>query len=172
MKKTTIILLAVCALAACTPNAPSKRYSFSEFQTAYVQNHGHCYDSVASAVVSLDLYTSDLYLDSTDHIQGTGYNLYLSDILVPDSLLENGTYRGATSAEAFTFLPGKSFEGTPTGCYLLTIEQGALTNIALIDSGTMVVKDTLDGKRDIQLTYYVRRQRYTSHFQGKLTDKQ
>ena len=37
MNKTTIILLAVCALAACTPNAPSKRYSFSEFQTAYVQ---------------------------------------------------------------------------------------------------------------------------------------
>ena len=172
MKKTTIILLsAVCTLAACTPNAPSRRYSLKEFETAYVHYYGHCYDSVSTAVVSLDFYTPELTLDSKNHMQGTGYNLYLSDIFVPDSLLENGEYKADNTAKEFTFLPGKSFEGTPTGCYLLTVEDGNLSNIQTIDSGTMVIKDTLDGLKDIQITYYDRRQRYTSHFQGILTLK-
>lgn len=175
----TILLALVCVLCACNPNAPTRRYSLNEFNTVYVRTYGHCYDSVPMAVVSLDFYTPDLYLDSAERMQGTGYNLYLSDVFVPDSLLENGTYKSDTSALAFTFLPGKSFEGTPTGCYLLTVEEGSLTNIQLIDSGTMVVKDTLGGLKDIQLTYYTHsntsyfsnRQRYTSHFQGTLTPR-
>jgi hypothetical protein len=166
-----ILLLGICAFCACTPNAPVKRYSFSEFSSAYVQTHGHCYDSVKAAVISLDFYTLELLLDSANRMRGTGYNLYLSDLFVPDSLLEDGVYTADTSALAFTFLPGKSFGGTPTGCYLLTIENDNLTNIMLIDSGTVTIRDTLDGIKDIRMVYYVRRQRYTSHFQGSLTPK-
>ena len=43
-------------------------------------------------------------------MNGTGYNLYLSDIFIAGSTLEPGTYRSSESAEPFTFLPGRDFD--------------------------------------------------------------
>lgn len=108
------------------------------YVTAWEEIYGHCYDSVAQAVVALDLYSEGLELDAEHHMKGTGYNLYLSDIFVADSLLEEGTYRSDTTAAPFTFLPGQDYEGTPHGIYVLYIEEDKLQTIQVVDSGSFV----------------------------------
>jgi hypothetical protein len=163
------ILLLAGLLVACNRNNPTQRIvAPREYTTAYVGLHGHCYDSIPQAVVSLDLYSEGLVLDSTHRMQGSGYNLYFSDMFV-DSLLEAGTYRQDTTGARLTYLPGRDYEGIPSGAYLLQVNEGQLTQIQLIDSGMVVVRDTLDGQTDIQCTLYYGRQRYDAHFQGALT---
>lgn len=170
MKKYWIIFLILPLLVACNRNNPTQRIvAPREYTTAYVGLHGHCYDSIPQAVVSLDLYSEGLVLDSTHRMQGSGYNLYFSDMFV-DSLLEAGTYRQDTTGARLTYLPGRDYEGIPSGAYLLQVNEGqTLTQIQLIDSGMVVVRDTLDGQTDIQCTLYYGRQRYDAHFQGALT---
>jgi hypothetical protein len=107
-------------------------------------------------------------------MKGSGYNLYISDIFVPDSLLTAGTYFADTSAQAFTFLPGRNFDGTPFGIYLLRIEEGKLISIQLLDSGRFVARDTTNNLIDLQFSlYYQNSYNYTTtyetHFQGLLT---
>ena len=72
---------------------------------------------------------------------GTGYNLYISDIFVPDSLLVTGEYKSETTAEAFTFLPGKDYEGTPHGMYILNIEKDKVIQIQVLDSGSFAYRN-------------------------------
>jgi len=149
-----------------------------EYHTAYCESYGRCYDSVPYNVVSLDLYSDHLDLDEKENImKGTGYNLYLSDIFIPGTKLEPGTYRSSTSAEPFTFLPGRDYEGTPHGLYLLYVEEDKLQTIQVLDSGTLVVRDTTNNLLDLQFTLYFRnsyggRATYRTHFQGELHPKQ
>lgn len=142
MKKSLLLLL-ILALCACSRNTPSAYRGMPKtYSTAYEQIYGHCYDSLPDvAVVALDLYSDGLELNEDNIIEGTGYNLYLSDIFVPDSLLEYGTYRSDTTAEAFTFLPGRNYEGTPHGMYLLNIEDSKVINIQVLDSGNFVYRN-------------------------------
>ena len=141
-----MILVAITAvLPACHHSAPSPQRGLPKaFVTAYEEVYGHCYDSIPYSVVALDLYSEGLELDKNHRIKGTGYNLYLSDIFVPDSMLETGMYksipRDSLAAKGFqpspfTFLPGLDFEGYPHGMYLLSIEEDKMTNIQLLDSG-------------------------------------
>ena len=180
--KSYIVLLAVMALImmACQPvGSGSYRGGMPrEYHTAYIQSYGQCYDSVPHNVVALDLYSDHLSLDeSTGVMTGTGYNLYLSDIFIAGNTLEPGTYRSSTSAEPFTFLPGRDYEGTPHGLYLLYVEEDKLQSINVLDSGTMVVRDTTNNLLDLQFTLYFRnsyggRATYKTHFQGELKPKQ
>ena len=141
----TAILMAV--LPACNQTTPLPKQVYPEsYTTAYQQIFGHCYDSLPNlAVVALDLYSKGLDLDKDSLIRGTGYNLYLSDIFVPDSLLEEGEYTSITNNQlpitAFTFLPGKDYGGTPHGIYLLTIENSQITKIQIFDSGSFVYRN-------------------------------
>ena len=135
MRKIIFIfgLVGLLALSACHPSNPSGRKGLPENYTlAYQEIYGHCYDSLPNvAVVALDLYSEGLELDKNHRIKGTGYNLYLSDIFVPDSLLEPGLYRSDTTAAPFTFLPGMNFEGYPHGMYLLNIEERQIVHIQM-----------------------------------------
>ena len=175
LKVALMVCVAVLGLHACKPYPSGGRPKIPmEYTSAYEEIYGHCYDSISSAVVALDLYSEGLELNEQHHMQGTGYNLYISDIFVPDSLLENGTYRCDTTGEAYTFLPGRDWEGTPTGIYLLYIEEGKLQSILVLDSGSFVVRDTTNALRDIEMTLYGKNNygeklTYTTHFQGLLT---
>ncbi len=130
-----LLLLPLFVLPACRYNTPSERRVFPETYTlAYEEIYGHYYDSTA-AVVALDLYSDGITLDENHRIKGTGFNLYLSDIFVPDSLLVPGTYRTDTTATPFTFLPGRDFEGMPNGIYILDIQEDKVESIQVVDSG-------------------------------------
>ena len=183
MKKILFIALVVLA-AGCTPYKPTPYKGLpAEYTSAWQEIYGHCYDSIPYAVVALDLYSEGLALDKNHRMQGTGYNLYLSDIFVPDSLLAEGNYRSIPRdslssftfhLSPYTFLPGRDWDGTPTGMYLLRIEEGKLQSIQLLDSGRMVVRDTTDHLTDLQFTLYYRntygnKATYTTHFQGTLS---
>ena len=127
----------------CTPNSPSTYRGLPKtYTTAYQQIYGHCYDSLPEvAVVGLDFYSEGLELNEDKKIKGTGYNLCLTDIFVPDSLLEAGEYQSNTTGEAFTFLPGRDFEGTPHGMYILNIENDQLIQIQRLDSGSFIYRN-------------------------------
>ena len=172
---TTLIGLAILSLSSCQGFTPTPTSVLpAEYTSAWQEIYGHCYDSVPCAVVALDLYSEGLELDKKSHrMKGSGYNLYLSDIFVPDSLIEPGTYHSDDSARPFTFLPGKDWEGTPSGMYLLYVKEGQLQSIQVLDSGLLVVRDTTNRLTDLQFTLYYtnaygNKVTYSTHFQGAL----
>ena len=137
-------------LVSCKPSTPVARQDFPDTYTlAYQEIYGHFYDSVPYPVVALDLYSEGLTLNKDHKMEGTGYNLYLSDIFVPDSLLEEGVYtslslgegRGeASSIRPYNFLAGRDYEGTPHGMYILSIGEGKIASIQVLDSGSFVYR--------------------------------
>ena len=147
MKKVLYLLSIIAfALNSCKPFTPAVRQEFPvEYDLAYQEIYGHFYDSVPYAVVALDLYSEGLTLNKDHKMEGTGYNLYLSDIFVPDSLLTEGEYRSFNpslhpSIEPFTFLAGRDYEGTPHGMYILSIGDGKVASIHVLDSGSFVYR--------------------------------
>ena len=147
MKKVLYLLSIIAfALNSCKPFTPAVRQEFPvEYDLAYQEIYGHFYDSVPYAVVALDLYSEGLTLNKDHKMEGTGYNLYLSDIFVPDSLLEEGEYHSIQPAnqpaiEPFTFLAGRDYEGTPHGMYILSIGDGKVASIQVLDSGSFVYR--------------------------------
>lgn len=169
------LLLIAGMMISCKQTKVKEKSSFPQtYVSAWEEVYGHCYPSINYAVTALDLYSEGLSLDTANNrMTGSGYNLYLSDIFVPDSLLEEGVYRSNTSAQPFTFLPGQDYEGTPHGMYLLTIENGKLQSIQVLDSGLMVVSDTTNGQTDLRfMMYYTtsekKKNTYECHFQGPL----
>ena len=176
-RKLKVLPCLLCLLlVACTPNKPSSYRGLpQQYTTAYEQIYGHCYDSVPYAVVGLDIYSDGLTLDEERRIKGTGYNLCITDIFVPDSLLEEGTYRslpyteqGIANPQPFTFLPGRDFEGYPHGMYILNIEEDKVLSIQVLDSGSFVYRND-----SLALTLYFRntygsRVTYNCYFTGPL----
>lgn len=176
-RKLKVLPCLLCLLlVACTPNKPSSYRGLpQQYTTAYEQIYGHCYDSVPYAVVGLDIYSDGLTLDEERRIKGTGYNLCITDIFVPDSLLEEGTYRslpyteqGIANPQPFTFLPGRDFEGYPHGMYILNIEEDKVLSIQVLDSGSMVYRND-----SLTFTLYFRntygsRVTYNCYFTGPL----
>ena len=151
MKKVLYLLSIIAfALSSCKPITPAVRQEFPvEYDLAYQEIYGHFYDSVPYAVVALDLYSEGLTLNKDHKMEGTGYNLYLSDIFVPDSLLEEGEYTSLSLVEGrgeasiihpFTFLAGRDYEGTPHGMYILSIGDGKVASIQVLDSGSFVYR--------------------------------
>ena len=176
-RKLKVLPCLLCLLlVACTPNKPSSYRGLpQQYTTAYEQIYGHCYDSVSCAVVGLDIYSDGLTLDEERRIKGTGYNLCITDIFVPDSLLEECTYRslpyteqGIADPQPFTFLPGRDFEGYPHGMYILNIEEDKVLSIQVLDSGSFVYRND-----SLALTLYFRntygsRVTYNCYFTGPL----
>ena len=176
-RKLKVLPCLLCLLlVACTPNKPSSYRGLpQQYTTAYEQIYGHCYDSVPYAVVGLDIYSDGLTLDEERRIKGTGYNLCITDIFVPDSLLEEGEYRslpyteqGIADPQPFTFLPGRDFEGYPHGMYILNIEEDKVLSIQVLDSGSMVYRND-----SLAFTLYFRntygsRVTYNCYFTGPL----
>lgn len=174
MKKFLYILLTFCiVMAACRPVNPPSRpgKKTQEFTTAYVQRYGQFYDSVPLNVYSLDLYSEGLKLNSHNKMEGTGWNLYLSDIFVSD-VLAAGEYVSDSAAHENTFLPGMNFAGMPHGAYLLYVESDSIVQqIQVLERGSFTLEregDTTDircwfvNKRDTVLK---------AHYRGKLKGK-
>ena len=142
-RKGLLCLFVTLSLMACKRVEPTPKMTFpTQYTSAYEEIYGHCYDSIPYAVVALDLYSEGLELNKEHRIQGTGYNLYLSDIFVPDSLLAEGSYHSfsplTTQPTPFTFLEGRDYEGTPHGMYILHIENDKIQTIHVLDSGSFV----------------------------------
>ena len=172
------LLTVLTVLVSCRPSSPTYRNAMpKEYTQAYEEVFGHCYDSVPFAVVALDLYSEGLTLNEEHKIEGTGYNLYLSDIFVPDSLLVEGEYRSIHpdslssvnyQLSAFSFLPGRDFEGMPHGMYLLDIQESNISRIQVLDSGSFVYRND-----SLLFTLYYRntygtRSTYNCSFHGAL----
>jgi len=181
--KKLLPLIVLVALAACNPEKTyvSPNIFPDRYTSGWEERHGRCYDSIPCAVVSLDLYSEGLTLDTTTRrMQGTGYNLYLSDIFVPGDTLALGEYTSLTLNSQlstlnypFTFLPGRDFEGTPHGAYLLKIENGKLISYQLFDSGSFTVQDTTGGLTRLSFTLVYtnaenRSATYECHFRDSL----
>ena len=177
-KKLKVALLAsFCAvflLPSCSNPHPSPSNGLpKEYNLAYQEIYGHCYDSLPNlAVVALDLYSEGLSLNKEHRIKGTGYNLYLSDIFVPDSLLEEGEYSSISNDQLpikpYTFLQGMAFEGYPHGMYILQIEDDQVRHIQLVDSGYFAYRND-----SLLFTLYYRnaygtKTTYNCHFAGTL----
>lgn len=147
MKQLCIFLLGLLTLTACQPVKTHVRQTFpASYDLAYQEIYGHCYDSIDFPVVALDLYSEGLSLNRDHLIKGSGYNLYLSDIFVPDSLLAEGEYKSQmtnvkSQITPYTFLPGRDYEGTPHGMYILRIDDNKITSIQVLDSGSFVFRN-------------------------------
>lgn len=184
MRKALIIgilgLLGLLGFTSCSNSTPYVYHGMpKEYLLAWEEIYGYAYDSIPQAVVALDLYSKGLELDADHRMRGTGYNLYISDIFVPEShgqdtlRLVPGKYHSERTGLPFTFLPGKDWDGQPTGMYVLYVEDGKLQSIQVLDSGYIVVKDTTSVMKDLEFTLYYKnaygsRATYKPHFQGVL----
>ena len=176
MKKIYFLLFAIalCAVSCKRPTPTPQRTLPAQYTLAYEEIYGHCYDSIPYAVVAIDAYSDGITMDKNHRITGTGYNLYISDIFVPDSLLAEGEYHSLNiqhstfNIQPFTFLHGKDYEGYPHGIYILTIEEDKIQNIQVVDSGSFVYRSD-----SILFTLYYPNSygsptKYTCQFSGTL----
>lgn len=185
-------------LCGCQKPAPSKPVTVaSEFTACYAELYGQAYDSVSQDVLALDLYSEGLDLNKQGKIEGTGTNLYISDIftdagdspwvksdgrLTLRAGIDSLCFRSDSLPAAGTFLPGMDFEGNPTGIYLLTIADNAVAGIQVLDSGRFVLRTSEGKKLDFQGTFYYSTrssanarpvvQTYSARFNSELRIKQ
>lgn len=157
--KNYIYILLFLFVVSCKPyNGPTNPGSQpilkadSVYVTADFRQYGDYYNT-GHQVFAIDLLSEGLKYDSTFHISGSGYNLFLSDIFVSDTLLVDGEYHYEMDSVAknMTFLRGMYFEGgNITGTYLLHISNDTIQQIVLFTSGSMDI--TLE-KDSIQLDF-------------------
>lgn len=148
MTDTRFLLLFLAALlfTACgdssRPDTPEEPPVADSLLTlGRLHNHGQWYPQLERNVLSLDLYSPGLSFNERGFIEGTGTNLYFSDIFVnlTDTLLPFGTFTVDTTTNVQTALPGVSYDNTVAGAYLLLIEESNLQRIILIKEGTFRV---------------------------------
>jgi hypothetical protein len=153
--KNYIYILLFLFVVSCKPyNGPTNPGSQpilkadSVYVTADFRQYGDYYNT-GHQVFAIDLLSEGLKYDSAFHISGSGYNLFLSDIFVSDTLVA-GDYEMDSVAKDMTFLRGMDFEGNITGTYLLHISKDTIQQIVLFTSGSMYI--TLE-KDSIQLDF-------------------
>ena len=142
MKIHHLLFIIAAVLTSCSNPTPTPSRGLpKEYNLAYEELFGRCYDSIPYNVIGLDLYSEGLTLDSDHRIKGSGCNLYISDIFAEGERLAPGIYRSDTTALPFTFLPGINFEGYPHGMYILNIEEDKIIDIQLLDSGLFAFRN-------------------------------
>lgn len=176
MKHPILILLTIVGIGyGCQPKSSPTRpiRRATEYKLGYEKCYGQFYDSVAANVFCLDLYSEGLKLNMKGKIEGTGWNLCLSDVFSADSLLSAGTYATDTTATPYTFLPGQDYEGMPNGAYLLYIEDAHVQQITVLPEGGFTMTEQGD-TTDIRL-WFTRTLSptrvdtlYKAHYRGKL----
>lgn len=177
IKATPVYLLPLLLLfSACqSNNAPKPLVEpiDSIYTIADIQWHKQYYPLLEQQVFSIDLLSEGLSFDSANHIVGTGYNLYLSDIFLPltDTLLQAGTYRMDTTAASYTFLPYMDFEGAITGTYLLDIQESKIHRIIGFTAGEMQLEWLSDEDIRVECWLYTADStRYHATYQGAFTN--
>ncbi len=123
--KVSLKLIVLLALfSACKPNEPIiNNTQSSDFTKGNVAFYGDIRNT-NTHVLSLDLYTAKLSLDSTGtSYVGLGNNLYFDDIYIgtTEHTLTSGTYCADSSGLPFTFISGKNNDGISSGAYLTSV---------------------------------------------------
>lgn len=137
--RNVIYLLLLLLVASCNPIKPTKPViADSVFVCADFRKYGDYYKT-GHQVYAIDLLSQGLEYDSLFHIQGSGYNLFLSDIFTTSKSLPAGHYQMDSVAKDMTFLRGMDFEGSITGTYLLQISENKIQRITLFTGGSMDV---------------------------------
>ncbi len=143
-----LILLLLCCTQCKENNAPLEKQQESYYDKGQVFFYGSYYaaESIARNVLSLDIYSKGLSLDSAGYVTGSGVNLYLSDIFLPeqDTFLVATSYMSDTTGNAYTFLPGMNYDGQISGAYLLTITDGSLVSAELFAEGSFALTQKED----------------------------
>lgn len=166
------ILPLLLLVSACQPHVNTPVDMLGQYDSVYViadmQWHRQYYPILERQVFSIDLLSDGLTFDADYHIEGSGCNLYFSDIFLPmtDSLLPDGRYRMDTLPNTQTFLPYMQFEGGVTGCYMLDIKENQIQRIIGFTAGEFEIT-TLgeDIRMDISL-YLPDSTRYHAIYQG------
>jgi hypothetical protein len=103
---------------------PEYTWGYSQFWGPYYSDYG-----ITNNVVTLNLFTDTLDVDTTGNLIGHGQYLYLEDIFMTpnDTLLPEGTYKISESGEPFTIMPGEEVEENgdkfDVGAYVYFIEK-------------------------------------------------
>ena len=176
--KTKLLFFIPLFLIGCQPqtNRPEPSVYASEMHTAYLEYFGAYYaqEGLPQVVCAIDCYSDGLKLNKKGVIEGSGTNLYISDIFLPAeqastpgaTMLPVGEYAADTSGNPMTFLPGQMFEGQITGAYLLRIEDDQLVHYTILPSGQLQVR--YDGDTAVLHLEAVtaQKQAYTADFRG------
>ena len=190
---SVVLLFLMLSSASCSPQVvqPEKPVLDSQMRKVYLQYYGDYYaeEGLAQCVWAIDAYSDGLLLNKQNVIEGTGTNLYFSDIFAPSPLptvsgdddvdmnlvasasllLPDGSYMASDTGEPFTFLPGTTYETQISGAYLLRIEEGQLMDYDLLVSGVL----TLSYEGDTALLHVegttARKQTYIADFKGIFT---
>lgn len=175
MRYRKIIAICLCALAVagCDSNTVvgDSTVSSAKYTAGYAVFWGDFYaeKGVANNVLSMDLYSVGLSVDSAGYYVGSGTNLYISDIfqLPVDTLLIGGTYQMDTTCGAQTFLAGVDYDGRQTGTYLVTVTDMG-TSVEVLTDGTF----TLSYKGDTTIIdFYMKKsdgKSFTANYRGIL----
>ena len=167
-----LILIPFFLLAACSQrNTPQPKVrTQTEFNTALAKFYRAFYSSVGveENVLSLDLFSEGISLNKEGYMQGTGSNLFFSDIFLAsaDSLLTADTYKADTTAQPLTFLPGINYEGNITGAYLLDLEESKLVDYQIFTDGSFELTRRADS---IFINFELQREKggiYKAQFSG------
>ena len=176
--KIKLLFFLPLLLMGCLPqtNRPEAATYAKDMHTTYLQYFGAYYaqEGLPQVVCALDCYSDGLKLTMKGVIEGSGTNLYVSDIFLPAefasspgaTMLPEGEYVADSSGLPMTFLPGKAFEGQITGAYLLRIEDDQLVNYTILPSGQLQVR--YDGDTVVLHLEAVtaQKQAYTADFRG------
>lgn len=138
------LLTLLFVLTACEPPVPIVPKAPTLFNYGRVVTYGACYeqDGLDNPVVMLDVYTPGLRLNKQGKIEGTGLNLCLEDVFLEVTqtrIAEEVYYDTDTTGRANTFLPGRDYEGNVHGAYLLSIQDGTIQSIILLEQGSFVL---------------------------------
>ena len=176
--KIKLLFLLPLLLMGCLPqtNRPEAATYANDMHTTYLQYFGAYYaqEGLPQVVCALDCYSDGLKLTMKGVIEGSGTNLYISDIFLPAefasspgaTMLPEGEYVADSSGLPMTFLPGKAFEGQITGAYLLRIEDDQLVQYTLLTSGQMQVRYEGDTAVIHLEAVNSQKQAYTADFRG------
>ena len=151
VNKFLLLLLSALCLVACGDGGEPRQsedqpVADSVMTLIKMKNNGQWYATIDSNVLSLDLYSDGLRFNEKGYIEGSGTNLYLSDVFVSleDSLLTDGTYKLDTTNVCYTALPGINLNSAVAGAYLLLIEESHIKSIILLKEGSFEVAHTGD----------------------------
>ena len=143
---TTIGIVMLLAMA-CGSNPPAQSPFSKKLDKGYATYYGDYYaaEGLDAHLLSLDIYSPTITIDSAGRIGGTGTNVYLSDIFIPNDeiFMRRGEYKCDTTYKPFTFLAGMEYEGHYSGAYLLSIKENGYS-VTLVKIGTMTVSYVSD----------------------------
>ena len=160
------VMVAVSMTSCMTPTPPVIYQTLDsvltsgrmEYYGAFYENEGIDYD-----VLCLDLYSNGLRLNKQGVMEGTGTNLYISDIFVTtatpkaskaEDYMPEDTYLSDSLPVVSHFLRGVNYEGNFAGSYVLLMGEVGYS-VLPITEGHMSVRyegDTLvlDGRATVQ----------------------